>query len=158
MATETHATPRNRRSFLRMIALGAGAAALVACGATAAKPSLTEAERARLEALGDEMAADLAAGKVKSLKGLGGKRTSLGSLKVTSPKGSLGDIVGRGTVKWFDDVKGFGFITDESGQDVFVHISALQGGGFKTLPEGQQVEFDFRSGPKGLYAVNVRIV
>jgi len=104
------------------------------------------------------MAADLAAGKVKSLKGLGGKRTSLGSLKVTSPKGSLGDIVGRGTVKWFDDVKGFGFITDESGQDVFVHISALQGGGFKTLPEGQQVEFDFRSGPKGLYAVNVRIV
>jgi phage tail-like protein len=69
MVTETHTTTRNRRSFLRMVALGAGAAALAACGATAAKPSLTEEERAELEALGDEMAADLAAGKVKSLKG-----------------------------------------------------------------------------------------
>ena len=70
MATETHATPRNRRSFLRMVALGAGVAALVACGATAAKPGLTEDERAALEALGDETAADLAAGKVNSLKGV----------------------------------------------------------------------------------------
>ena len=70
MATETHATPRNRRSFLRMIALGAGVATLVACGATAAKPGLTEDERAALEALGDETAADLAAGKVNSLKGV----------------------------------------------------------------------------------------
>jgi CspA family cold shock protein len=153
MATETHATPRNRRSFLRMIALGAGVAALVACGATVAKPSLTEAERAALEALGAEMAADLAAGKVKSLKGLGGRSRLVGSLKVTSPKGSLGDIVGRGTVKFFDDSKGFGFITDESGQDVFVHASGL----IDNIREGDQVDYNLERGPQGLNAVDVKI-
>lgn len=67
--TVSQSLVRNRRTFLRLVALGAGVAALVACGATAAKPGLTAEEQAALEALGDEMAADLAAGKVKSLKG-----------------------------------------------------------------------------------------
>ena len=139
MATETHATPRNRRSFLRMIALGAGVAALVACGATAAKPSLTEEERAALEALGDEMAADyaadLAAGNVKSLKG------------------ADGDIVGRGTVKFFNDAKGFGFIRDDSGQDIFVHASGL----IDNIRENDRVEFEIENGRKGRNAVKVRV-
>jgi CspA family cold shock protein len=61
-----------------------------------------------------------------------------------------------GTVKWFNDAKGFGFITPaEGGKDVFVHFSAIQGSGFKTLTEGQQVRFDVRQGPKGLQAENV---
>lgn len=64
-----------------------------------------------------------------------------------------------GTVKWFNDAKGFGFITqDEGGDDVFVHHTAIQMDGFKTLQEGQQVEFDVTKGPKGLSAVNVRAV
>ncbi len=61
----------------------------------------------------------------------------------------------RGTVKWFNDAKGFGFITTESGEDVFVHFSAIQGGGFRSLQEGASVEFDLTSGPKGLQAANV---
>ena len=63
-----------------------------------------------------------------------------------------------GTVKWFNDAKGFGFITSEKGEDVFVHFSAIQGGGFRSLPEGAQVEFDVVNGPKGLQASNVTTV
>jgi CspA family cold shock protein len=62
----------------------------------------------------------------------------------------------RGTVKWFNDQKGFGFITQENGgPDVFVHFSAIQGQGFKTLAEGQTVEFEVTQGPKGAQASNV---
>jgi len=62
----------------------------------------------------------------------------------------------RGAVKWFNDSKGFGFITRESGPDVFVHHSAIQGNGFKTLTEGQRVEFEVEKGQKGLQAKEVR--
>ena len=62
----------------------------------------------------------------------------------------------QGTIKWFSDQKGYGFITPEGGKrDVFVHFSALQGEGFKTLAEGQQVSFDIVAGPKGDQAENV---
>ncbi|HET7706086.1 MAG TPA: cold-shock protein [Thermoanaerobaculia bacterium] len=60
-----------------------------------------------------------------------------------------------GTVKWFNDAKGFGFITSEDGTDLFVHFSAIQGNGFKSLPEGAQVEFEAIRGPKGMQASNV---
>lgn len=62
----------------------------------------------------------------------------------------------QGRVKWFNDAKGFGFITRDEGPDVFVHYSQIQGEGFKTLAEGQQVIFDLIEGPKGLQAQNVR--
>jgi cold shock protein len=61
----------------------------------------------------------------------------------------------HGTVKWFNSEKGFGFIEVEGGSDVFVHFSAIQGNGFKTLEEGQQVTFDVVEGPKGQQAANV---
>jgi CspA family cold shock protein len=61
----------------------------------------------------------------------------------------------NGTVKWFNDAKGFGFITTENGEDVFVHFSAIQAKGFRSLPEGAHVEFDLVQGPKGLQASNV---
>ena len=62
----------------------------------------------------------------------------------------------RGKVKWFSNEKGYGFITPESGEsDVFVHHRAIQGDGFKTLSEGQDVEFDIEQGPKGSHAANV---
>ena len=64
-----------------------------------------------------------------------------------------------GTVKWFNDAKGFGFITPDGGaKDCFVHHSAIQGGGFRSLPEGAAVEFDVVKGPKGLQAANVTTV
>ena len=63
----------------------------------------------------------------------------------------------NGTVKWFNDSKGFGFITPEGGgKDLFAHFSAIQGQGFKTLKEGQRVSFDITSGPKGQQASNIR--
>jgi cold shock protein len=61
----------------------------------------------------------------------------------------------QGTVKWFNASKGFGFIQRQSGEDVFVHFSAIQGDGYKSLTEGQAVEFDVTKGPKGLQAANV---
>ena len=60
-----------------------------------------------------------------------------------------------GRVKWFNDAKGFGFITAENGDDVFVHFSSIQGGGFRSLREGAAVEFEVTNGPKGLQASNV---
>lgn len=60
-----------------------------------------------------------------------------------------------GTVKWFNDAKGYGFITMQGGEDVFVHFSAIQAQGFRSLAEGSSVEFDLVQGPKGLQAANV---
>jgi len=64
----------------------------------------------------------------------------------------------QGQVKWFNDAKGYGFITQEGGEDVFVHYSAIQAQGFKSLAEGDRVEFEVTRGPKGLQALNVRKV
>ena len=63
-----------------------------------------------------------------------------------------------GTVKWFSSEKGYGFISQEGGPDVFVHFSGIEGGGYKNLEENQAVEFEVTQGPKGLQATNVRIV
>jgi len=71
-------------------------------------------------------------------------------------RGALG--MATGTVKWFNDAKGFGFITEEGGEDIFVHFSEIKGDGFRTLAEGQRVEFEVTSGPKGKKAANVRKV
>ncbi len=64
----------------------------------------------------------------------------------------------RGTVKWFSDEKGYGFISREGGEDVFVHFSGISGDGFKSLAEGQQVEFEVTQGKKGPQATNVQPV
>ena len=61
-----------------------------------------------------------------------------------------------GTVKWFNDSKGYGFIEQENGEDVFVHHSAIQASGYRSLQENQRVEFEVQQGPKGLQALNVR--
>ena len=64
----------------------------------------------------------------------------------------------KGTVKWFNNQKGYGFISDESGKDVFVHYSGITSRGFKTLEEGQTVSFDVEKGMRGYQAINVRII
>ena len=137
MAT-THTTTCNRRAFLRIGTVGLGLAALAACGATAAKPGLTAEEQAALEALGDEMTADLTAEEASKVKG------------ELNASGTM-----TGTVKFFSVSKGFGFIEDESGQNFFVHSSAIQDG--ETLQVGQKVSFNEGRGPKGPRAENVRI-
>ena len=63
-----------------------------------------------------------------------------------------------GTVKWFNDSKGYGFIESEDGTDVFVHYSAIQNSGFKSLSEGQRVQFDVTTGPRGQQASNVQVL
>jgi CspA family cold shock protein len=69
-----------------------------------------------------------------------------------------GSVMANGTVKWFNDRKGFGFIEQESGPDVFVHHSGINAAGFKSLKEGDQVTFDIKQGPKGPSAENVTVV
>ena len=64
----------------------------------------------------------------------------------------------HGTVKWFNDAKGFGFISRENGEDVFVHFSAIQSSGFRTLQEGQAVQFEVTKGKKGWQAENVQVL
>ncbi|MGH9533967.1 MAG: cold-shock protein [Terriglobales bacterium] len=64
----------------------------------------------------------------------------------------------QGTVKWFNNAKGYGFITRMSGEDVFVHFSAIQSSGYRSLVEGQAVEFEVKQGPKGLLAENVNVL
>ena len=61
----------------------------------------------------------------------------------------------RGSVKWFNNAKGFGFINNEADEDIFVHYTQIQGDGFKTLRQGEDVEFELKHGPKGLHAENV---
>ncbi len=72
-----------------------------------------------------------------------------------NPQSKKEEQMARGKVKWFNDTKGFGFIQQESGEDVFVHYTAIGGDGFKTLKEGQEVEFEVTQGPKGPQAANV---
>ena len=64
----------------------------------------------------------------------------------------------KGTVKWFNEAKGYGFLSQDEGEDIFVHYTAIQGDGFRTLKEGQEVEFNVDRGPKGLQASNVVIL
>jgi CspA family cold shock protein len=64
----------------------------------------------------------------------------------------------KGTVKWFNGAKGYGFISREGGEDVFVHYKAIGGGGYKTLNEGDKVEFEVERGPKGFQATNVSVI
>jgi len=66
--------------------------------------------------------------------------------------------VASGKVKWFNNAKGYGFIEQEGGKDVFVHYSAIEGSGYRSLEEGQPVEFEISQGPKGPQASNVRII
>jgi CspA family cold shock protein len=72
--------------------------------------------------------------------------------------GSKEEVVAEGVVKWFSNEKGYGFIARPDEEDVFVHFSAIQGDGYKSLTEGQKVEFEITEGPKGKQASNVRII
>jgi CspA family cold shock protein len=74
------------------------------------------------------------------------------------PADEEGEQVTTGTVKWFSNEKGYGFIAQPDGDDVFVHFSAIQGEGYKSLQEGQEVEFEVVEGPKGKQAANVQPV
>jgi cold shock protein len=83
----------------------------------------------------------------------------------TEPAGSAGNkhierirSMEQGTVKWFNAAKGFGFIARSSGEDVFVHFKAIMGNGYKSLNEGDKVEFEVEKGPKGLQAANVTVL
>jgi cold shock protein len=67
----------------------------------------------------------------------------------------MGDTL-KGVVKWFNDAKGFGFIEHTTGRDVFVHYSVIQSDGFKTLKDGEEVEYEIKEGPKGLHAMKVQ--
>jgi cold shock protein len=73
-----------------------------------------------------------------------------------SNKQQGGSVVATGTVKWFSNEKGYGFISREGGSDLFVHYSAIEGGGYKSLEEGESVEFEVTQGPKGDQATSVR--
>ena len=68
---------------------------------------------------------------------------------------NIGGTMARGSVKWFNNAKGFGFINNEAEEDIFVHYTQIQGEGFKTLRQGEDVEFELKQGPKGLHAENV---
>jgi len=83
-------------------------------------------------------------------------RPVIGGIKDNRPLAQEGFKVEKGSVKWFNDSKGFGFIAQENGNDVFVHHSAIMMEGFKSLSEGDSVEFEVTQGPKGLQAQNVR--
>jgi CspA family cold shock protein len=74
----------------------------------------------------------------------------------TSTQKEHSNTMETGTVKWFNDAKGYGFISRQNGEDVFVHFSAIQANGFRSLQEGQQVQFDVVKGPKGWQAENVK--
>ncbi len=80
----------------------------------------------------------------------------LKDFSATSTKKEQSTIMETGTVKWFNDAKGYGFISRQNGEDVFVHFSAIQASGFRSLQEGQQVQFDVVKGPKGWQAENVK--
>ena len=89
---------------------------------------------------------------------LGVRRFRAGEASWGAPARSLQEVWGKmanGTVKWFSPKKGYGFITMEDGQEVFVHYSAIDGAGFRSLEQGERVEFEVAQGPKGLQASNV---
>jgi len=86
-------------------------------------------------------------------KGSSGREPRSGARGAPRPAGEGGHL--QGTVKWFNETKGFGFIHTDSGEDVFVHFSSIQGDGFRTLTEGERVEFDVVEGPKGKQAAQV---
>ena len=79
-------------------------------------------------------------------------------LSAISTQRKQSNTMETGTVKWFNDAKGYGFISRQNGEDVFVHFSAIQSNGFRSLQEGQQVSFDVVKGPKGFQAENVKAV
>jgi cold shock protein len=84
--------------------------------------------------------------------------SSAATLLSRNSRQKLGLSMEQGTVKWFNDSKGYGFISRQTGEDVFVHFSAIQAGGFRSLQEGQAVQFEVTKGPKGWQAENVQAV
>jgi CspA family cold shock protein len=89
----------------------------------------------------------------------GKKYRAANQCRALTERNEIRQHMASGTVKWFNDAKGFGFITQtDGGEDVFCHHSAIQADGFRSLAEGQKVEFDVTKGPKGLQAANVRPV